>query len=60
MAEPKEVGCVRIALVVRLVPLPGVAVPIGLVIVTLAVTIGTIEKLVTDSPTDTVLERFSV
>lgn len=53
-------GWVRIALVVRLVPLPGVAVPIGLVIVTLAVTIGTIEKLVTDSPTDTVLERFSV
>ena len=61
MVEPGEVGMgVRVAPVVRLVPLPRVAVPVCLMIVTLEVTIDTTGEPVKVPLADTVLERFPV
>jgi len=61
MVEPGEVGMgVRVALVVRLVPLPRVAVPVCLMIVTLEVTIDTTGEPVKVPLAHPVLERFSV
>jgi len=63
MVEPGEVEVgmgVRVALVVRLVPLPRVAVPVCLMMVTLEVTIDTTVETVADPLAGTVMEKPSV